>query len=303
MGRFARLFAAFGLALSLAGGAACNEPQKPAQGRYEVQVVRVTDRSLGEEHVSRETIRQALGGAFDAESSFRLSAEDEGLPAELWFAEQPGPNGSSRDLIVGLRIQTPNDLETSLGSDGLEANVLLERESGDASLAQDLNLAIGRAVAVLEARVGLARGDKKRVNQLLASEDPELVLLALEWVRDHRGGADPEVVAQLLRHDDERVGLTAIEALGVIGGPEHVAALLRGVRLADAGQAHRTYEALATLGGPDAQAFLEFAARNEDEDERRQAAARALTHLLDGAGATNVIQSEPSKPPARGHRQ
>lgn len=286
---------AFGLSLA----ASCSRKEPREDGRFEVRVVKVTDRSATEEHVSRDAIKHGLRAAFDATSTFELSSDDDALPAELWFAEQPGPGGA-RDLIVGLRVQTPSDLHAALGDDGLEANVLLERDSGEASLAGDLNMAIERAVAVLEARVGLARGDARRIRELLESTDPELVLLALEWTRDHRQG-DPEVVAQLLTHSDERVGLMAIEALGAIGGPDHVHALLRGVRLADPGQAHRAYEALATLGGPEAQAFLEFAARNEDEPERRQAANAALTKLIDGEDPSSL--RGPEAPPPRGHRQ
>jgi hypothetical protein len=302
MGLFGRTLVGLGFVLACTTATGCSDQVERRDGRYQVRMVRVTDRSSSEEHVTREAIKQALGGAFDAEVSFALASEQEGLAAELWFAEQPGPSGA-RDLIVGLRVQTPSDLRPMLGEDGLEANVLLERESGQASLAQDIGLAIGRAVSVLEARVGLARGDERRVNQLLASEDPELVLLALEWIRDRRSSGNPDAVAALLTHADERVGLLAIEALGTIGGPEHVHALLRGVRLADPGQAHRAYEALASLGGPDAQAFLEFAARNEDEQERRQAAARALGQVIDGVDPSNVVNSPVERPPVRGHRQ
>lgn len=298
---------AVGLALALAalgavGAAGCGKRVERRDGRYPVRVVRVTDRSASDEELSREMVKQTVGAALAAQSSFELASGDEGLRAEIWFAEQPGPSGE-RDLIVGLRVETPADLAPRLGEEGLEANVLLERESGQVSLAQDLNLAIGRAVGVLEARVGLARGDAARVNELLAAEDPELVLLALEWIRDRRSPADPDRVAALLGHPDERVGLLAIEALGVIGGPEHVQRLLRGVRLSDPGQAHRAYEALTTLGGPDARAFLEFAARNEDEPERRQAAARALAELDRGGSERNVIESPLESAPPRGHRQ
>ncbi len=291
---------AIGFGLGLVGSAGCRDASQTQDGRYQVRMVRVTDRSAGDEHVSRETVKQAVARAFAAQSSFELTAGDDGLPAELWFAEQPGP-GAARDLIVGLRLETPTDLGPRLGEDGLEANVLLERESGPTSLAQDLNLAVERAVGVLEARVGLARGEARRVNELLAASDPELVVLALEWIRDRRSPGDADSVAALLDHSDERVGLLAIEALGVIGGPEHVHGLLRGVRLSDPGQAHRAYEALARLGGPDAKAFLEFAARNEDEPERRQAATRALARLTDEG--SSVVEAQPPQVPSRGHRQ
>jgi hypothetical protein len=287
------------VALGLGG---CGKRVERKDGRYPVRIVRVTDRSAGDEDVSRDMVKQVVGTALAAEDSFELVSDGEALRAEIWFAEQPGPTGQ-RDLIVGLRVETPPDLSTRLGEEGLEANVLLERESGQASLAEDLNLAIGRAVGVLEARVGLARGDAERVNELLGADDPELVLLALEWVRDRRSPADPDRVAALLGHSDERVGLLAIEALGVIGGPEHVQRLLRGVRLSDPGQAHRAYEALTALGGPDARAFLEFAARNEDEPERRQAAMRALAELDRGSADGNVVESVQDPGPSRGHRQ
>ena len=45
----------------------------------------------------------------------------------------------------------------------------------------------------------------------------------------------------------------------------------------------RPDDALSRLGGPEAAGFLEFAARNEDEPERRAAAERALRRVADSA--------------------
>jgi hypothetical protein len=288
------------LAVALAAGVGCRD-RREQDGRWSVHLARVTDRSAGEARLPGAAAENALERAFSSHRSFSLVRGDQGLAAELWFAEQPAADGA-RDLIVGLRLETPPGLDGRLGEDGLEANVLLERESGDAGLEQDLGLALARAVAVLEARVGLGRGDPRSIEALLRSADPELALLALEWIRDGRSTADPDVVAALLDHADERVALVAIEALGRVGGPEHVHALLAGVRLSNPGHAHRTYEALAALGGPDAAAFLEFAARNEDEPERRQAANSALARLGRGDPPRDVVQSAEALP-VRGHRR
>jgi HEAT repeat protein len=96
------------------------------------------------------------------------------------------------------------------------------------------------------------------------------------------------------------VRLLAIETIGLIGGPEHVPALLARIQLADTPQVSRAYDALASLGGPEATGFLEFAARNEDEPDRRKAAQQALRRVAE----SDIVGpgGRPSSLPNRGHR-
>jgi hypothetical protein len=137
-------------------------------------------------------------------------------------------------------------------------------------------VAIAKAVAVLDAKLVLGGQDPAGVRHLLGDSDAELVILALEWISDHRRrefGAD---ILPLLGNSDDRIARAAVETLGVVGSQEHVQELLASARLADPVQARGLYNALAQLGGPDAVAFLTFAARNEDDPGLAQAARHAL---------------------------
>ena len=144
------------------------------------------------------------------------------------------------------------------------------------------------------------------VDRLLASDDPELVILTLEWMRDHgqsgqaRDAADH--VADLIDHPDEDVGLLAIERSGGSADLEHVAVVLERIQLSNSPQVSRAYEAIAQLGGPEAEGFLQFAARNEDEPDRRAVAERALRYVEDvGDGSETGRSHDPRRRP-RGHR-
>jgi hypothetical protein len=98
----------------------------------------------------------------------------------------------------------------------------------------------------------------------------------------------------LIDHEETEIGLLALEAIGQIGGPEHVVSVLARIQLNDGTQVSRAYDAIARLGGPDAEGFLEFAARNEEEPDRRAAAQRALRRVAD----TGMGRAAPN----RGHR-
>jgi hypothetical protein len=95
---------------------------------------------------------------------------------------------------------------------------------------------------------------------------------------------------------DDRVMAAAFECLGLVGSTEHTAVMLAHVRLADRAQAQRLYDALAVLGGDEAAAFLEFAARNEDDPALADVARGALRRLVAPGGTTGA------EPRLRGHR-
>lgn len=272
---------------------------------FRVQVTSID--AHGGPALPEDRVRAILRRSLDRAPSFAPALRDQrsrrgardNLVASLEYRELPDAADHGRDLLVRLVVEVPDELEDALGSGGLDATVLLERDAGEAELAADLQLATDRLAILLQARTDLARGTSGAVARSLASDDPELVIQSLEWVRDHPGDeqsrAAADRVADLVDHDDERVGLVAIEALGSIGGPQHVAVLLQRIELADTGQVHRTYDALGRLGGPDAERFLQFAVRNEDEPDRRAAAERALRELGQGSEPLYAL-------PSRGHR-
>lgn len=223
------------------------------------------------------------------------------LVASLEYRELPDASDHGRDLMVRLFVEVPESLAGELGKDGLDVTVLLERAAGEADLAYDLELATDRVTTILQARIDLARSTEGAVDRLLGQDDPDQVILALEWILKHvehpQAQAATARVASLLDHHDARIALLAIECIGEIGGPEHVPALLARIPVADTEQVNRAYDALARLGGPEAEGFLEFAARNEDEPVRRAAAERALQRVEQSA------MVHPGRAlPNRGHR-
>jgi hypothetical protein len=242
----------------------------------------------GGPHVPEERVHAILRRSLEAAPSFSPAERDQRsgggsgtiLAASLEYRELPNPDERGRDLLVRLAVETPRDLVDELGGEGLDATVLLERPAGDVDLGDDLQLAADRLARIIQARTDLARRSPGVVAALLDDPDPQLVALTLEWVRDHRGDPSafgmPERVAELINHPDGDVRLLAIETIGVIA---------------------RTYDALARLGGSEARTFLEFAARNEDEPERRDAAERALQRIDGHSDASLIEQAR-----GRGHR-
>jgi hypothetical protein len=241
-------------------------------------------------------VRTLVTRALDASPSFRVAREGESaLEGSLAYEVSVDDDGTPF-LFLFVQLDAPAELRKAFPN-GLGVPVSLERTDKTIVLERDLELAAQKAVIVLEAQLRLARNDPGAVQDLLASEDPELVLLGLGWVHDHPDPEAADAVAAVLEHEDDRVALLAIECLGMIGGTRHAEALVRSVRLGDAAQAHRTYEALASLGGPRAREFLEFAARNEEDPRLAAAAIRALEQLHDESGGPRPSNVR------RGHRK
>lgn len=198
------------------------------------------------------------------------------LGARLRYAPLEGP--TAEVLRVELELEAPAELIAALG-ERFEATVEFERPGGAIDIERDLPIALERAVAVLQARVELARGQPEAVQRLLADADPEMVLLALDWVTDGRRREHLPSVRPLLEHAEPRVAVRAVECVGDLGGPQDVPALVAAARLVDQAHTGRLYEALAALGGPDAEGFLGFAARNEDNPALAEIAQRALAKV------------------------
>ncbi len=239
-----------------------------------------------------------------AERDQRSGGRKDTLFATLEYRELPDASDHGRDLMVRLNVQPPDQLVDRLGPGGLDVTVLLERAAGEADLAPDLQLATDRLATILQARIDLATGTEGAVDRLLGSSDPDLIILTLEWIRDHgherEAASAADRVAELINHDDEEVGLLAIDTIGRIGGPQHVSAVLERIQMTNSPQVSRAYDAIARLGGPEAEGFLEFAARNEDEPDRRAAAERALRRVADSDMVGGSRGS--ARHPNRGHR-
>ncbi len=289
-----------GLVLSLGDVVGCGrtttEPAPAVTTAYRVRLEALRTRSGGSRVDDRswqqDTVESALRGA----SMFSIGTEDDALDVAAEVLEVRTSGGIV--VRLSLRMDVPPDLTGVL--DELEAVVEVARAQGNSAIRADLPAAAERAVAVLDAKLRLARTPSASLS-LLADEDSELVLIALDWVQQQRDRAAAETVSGLLSHADERVALRAIEVLGQIGGPPQVVSLISAARLSDRAHTGRLYEALAMLGGPDAEGFLRFAARNEDDP----ALARVAERALDQARLAEPVPPDApvsSAPPVRGHR-
>jgi hypothetical protein len=276
-------------------GSGCRDDREGGGRRLGLEVTDIALATGGDidEAVVRESIAVGVGKAK------RLASDPaaEGVATvtgRIAIGAIESPQGAPI-LRVELVVDMPANLHASVGA-RLDATVELERVDGTLQPALDVPHAVERAVAVLDAKLVLAAADADDVRRLLADTDPEIVLLALEHVGRRRLRAVADDVAALLPNDDDRVVAAAVECLGLVGSAEHTAVMLKHVRLADRAQAQRLYEALAMLGGDEAAAFLEFAARNEDDPALADVARGALRRLNAPAGTDGV------EPELRGHR-
>ncbi len=245
----------------------------------------------------------------------------EALGLQVWFSEHESapllpapedammsipPTSGARELLLVAELDVPESLRRAVGESRVSARVLLERDASGAlpTLEGDVLLAAKRAFEVIGARLALARGDDGVVERLLADEDPELLLLALEWIRDRRPKIHTDAVVELLAHADPRVSRLAVESLGVVGDSRHAREIVKRVQLGDPDHTREVYRTLAALGGAEAVDFLEFAAVNEDDPVLRREAERAYSaaRTTEPTSRARVGARAPSHF-ARGHRQ
>jgi hypothetical protein len=168
----------------------------------------------------------------------------------------------------------------------------------------DLDAAVASALQVLELRLALARGEATAAGTLLGFADPDLSLLALEWIRDHPRAELADAVAGAVEDPSPEVGALALEVLAQVGDARHASAVVRRVERSP-GLARPAYAALGRLGGADAVGFLRFAAANEDDPRLREEAERALATALAGATERVAVRPDVVDLPrmVRGHRQ
>jgi hypothetical protein len=292
--RIVCLGALLGLAACRGGG-----DERPTSAEvYAIEVTGVQGPGAGSRSRAGDWVRREVEDGLRRAAVFRPADDRPELTAlQAVVAYDQIRTQEGEVLRLQIQVERPHGLASALTE--LEATVELERDDGEVELRRDVPVALDRAVGVLEAKVRLASGGASASGSLLASQDPELVLLALGWSAAHRQRENADAVASLLEHDDERVRLGAVECLGQIGGPQHVPRLVAAARLADRAHTGRLYETLAELGGPDAQGFLEFAARNEDDPALAEVAMRSLERLQEVAELAAIAEAEPV---ARGHR-
>ncbi len=280
------------LALACACAPGDGDPTRRFELRVDTVETLPVDGELPDEDEVRHTVQRAVLASRTFVDPQRATVPV--LATRIAIGEVASAEGA-RVLRVELDAGVPGELHATLGT-AVDATIELERNDGTIVAAEDVPEALGRAVAVLDAKLALVTGDERDARRLLADPDPEIVVLALEHTQRQRWRALADDVAAVLPGEDPRVTVAAVECLGEIGRPEHAAVLLKHVRLADTAQAQRLYEALAALGGDEAAAFLEFAARNEDDPTMADVADRALRRLR------TPPELEPGDPTLRGHR-
>lgn len=289
----------WGLAIAAACGGASPTPATGGEP-YPVHIELVREGVDGR-RVPTDELEPAFERAFEESPRFALAdTNDSALSAQVWYHSAPANDGG-RAVELSVRVEAPADLRRELGDDALEATVSLDRPRTEGQH-EDVGVALGLALNVLEARLLLASGDDAALGRLLGSSDPALQVLAMEWVRDRRMTEHLDGCVQQLGAVESEVASMAVECVAAVGDERQVPVLLEHLRLADPGHTQRVYEALAELGGDKALDFLKFAARNEDDPDRRKTARDALVRLEAGGGvaAPRVARIRPAP---RGHRR
>ncbi len=228
-----------------------------------------------------------------------ISASDQ-APGRGELPRVTGP-AAPAVLFLHVELEVPATLRKQFDVPAITARVKLpDTQPGPAQL----EAAAREALEVLGLRLALARGEPEAAALLLRSGDPEVVLLALEWTRDHPSSLLADAVAGQVDSEDPRVVRLGLEVLAVLGEARHASVVVRRVERSP-GLAREGYRTLAALGGPDAVGFLRFAAANEDESELRAEAERALDSALASSGERVASRPHGVDLPrvARGHRQ
>lgn len=271
-----RALAVCALALSLGCGGGDS-------ARYGVDVDRVVA-------ADEPGLRAALATAVAASGELSIGGP---APLSLRASQVPRDDGDGSQLHVELDV--PADLHKQFDVPAIRATT---RVTTTIEAAADV------AVRTLALRLRLARGHTDAAIGLLGVDDPETILLALEWTRDHPGAALADAVAARVDHDDPEVVILAMEVLALVGEARHASAVIRRVERWPA-LAREAYRTLGALGGADAVGFLQFAAANEDEAALQKEAERALTAALSGASERVAVRPHGVDLPrmARGHRQ
>jgi hypothetical protein len=278
----------------------------PADGRRAAVDVDRIDAGTPE---LRAALESAVGAALTDSATFFAGPGGlaGGLRLAAWVSASdlggpPRPGGATPSaLFLHLELEVPAELRKQFDVPAITARSRLPDVDPDP---ETLASAARSALEVLALRLALARGDAAAAAHLLGADDPDLVLLALEWTRDHPSPLLADAVAGQVERGDPAVVRLALEVLEGVGQARHGRAVVRRIERSPA-LARDGYRALGVLGGPDAVGFLRFAAANEDDPELRREAERALSAALaDGSERVTPRPHGVDLPRvARGHRQ
>ena len=284
--------------------AGCNAADS---GRSLVMLDRVVASSPEDEVALREVVTDALGHSREFAATTGGIGGALRLGAWLSPSDQAGPLHAAAlgglpptAMYLHVELEVPARLRAQFDV----ATITARAEVPVAMLSRPaLASAAEMALGVLELRLALAEGQSDAAAALLQSEDPELRLLALEWVRDHPGAGLADAVAGQLEHEQPQVVALALEVLAAVGDERHAGAVVRRAERSP-GLASEAYRTLAALGGPDAVGFLRFATDNEDDPGLRAEAERALATALLGPSERVAARPLGVDLPrvARGHR-
>jgi hypothetical protein len=236
-------------------------PEADAPTRAEVELA--MDSALGHSPLFRPAVQDEVENALSLDLSVNWTKSE--AAAGAWMVamtlESPelmqdkgAPPSFDVVLMVGLQPDLPVDAARSLA----------------------LESALGRGLSVLDAKSRLSLGTPEQAARLLQSPDVELQLLALNWVGTQGTVADAVLVTPFLQSEDPRIAEAAVFALTRVGTTADVPALIALTMAGDESVARQAYLALGEIGGTQARTYLSFAARNEDDPQRRRAAELAL---------------------------
>lgn len=233
---------------------------------------------------TRGEIALAVDSALGHSPLFRpaMQGESEGVLAlDLSVSwTKPIPEASSPGAwMVAMTLESPELMRSKGAPPSFDVVLMVDVQAGlppDAARSLALESALGRGLSVLDAKSRLSLGTPDQAARLLESSDLELRLLALNWVGTQGTPNDAPLVAPFLQSEDPRVAEAAVFALTRVGTSAQVPALIALTMASDGSVARQAYLALGEIGGTQARAYLSFAARNEDEPQRRRAAELAL---------------------------
>ena len=165
-------------------------------------------------------------------------------------------------------------------------NVLVERpldRRDEAVLDELLFRLVSDALEVaghgLAAQEALRQADDGAVLAALGSDDPDVVLWALDLCADRRLAPAFDRAVALLEARDPGVRGAALRFLVALRDPRAVEPLARRADFADPATMRQLVEAVSAIGGPDAIQFLEMVAGGHDDQDMRERAREGLERV------------------------
>ncbi|MBN2498847.1 MAG: HEAT repeat domain-containing protein [Deltaproteobacteria bacterium] len=298
--------------------AAC-DPASPEERKNAVAIVSLQDEASSVAkgvRFSQRRARQYLAKALSRSSSF-LPVEDVGpsvYRAELRIAlasEREAGGGETLGVYRAVQVELTLKRPARVGGEELSAMgrefLVQNPESFDREDGFDavLELAIERAVELMELQVEIRSMTPSRLREALKKEKPEVRLYALRSLRERKlPSLVPDMIALLADEDDE-IMLEAVGALVAQGDRRAVKPLIRICQEKDPVFVLQIITALAELGGPEARGYLFTLAAGHSSEDIRVRAAEALRQVQQsgpGSAPVELALPEPAmgSPPRTG---